>query len=462
MIAKYYRLFIIAFFLDAYTIAYLGENKYALTIGIILCGITICIEFFRIVSTKNTRILYQNRYIFFMLLWMSFVFIATPNRRFSSFFVFFFFTLLLALSYPTVSANYFDNIVKFFTKVGNVLAIYGIFQFVSRATLGTSGGKEFSLYNLYIENHMAQGFLWTASVVLGNLRVWRSNGIFREPSFFSQFLAINMLFLLIQMSTQDKNTRKRNVLWLAINLICFVCAFSGTGVIVLMFCGLCLLLDKRNGIRGKLLKSAIIAFVAIIITLFVVSLFIDTSRIFDVFTIFTNRYENELSASRSGNTSGATRFINGWYLLGDALKTNPFIGYGVIGHYALADIGRVLSARLGVLVSWASPIANFGSEFGLVGLILLTLMLKRLLNIGNSTNAYARLMFYAVFALMFTCTIFDTWWTILILLLNVNVKQAPKSRDELQISNLNVEKQHYALLRHNRKLQQLRGTQRPP
>ena len=140
--------------------------------------------------------------------------------------------------------------IELFSMIMNAMAIYGIYQFF---------GRIFSLpfCDLIIEGHMVPGFNWSNSIYSFGIIVERSNAIFREPSFFSQFLAMNILIYANKLLKED--IKLKYFLLAFLNLSAMILSFSGTGFIILFF-GLVIYLyviQKNIMIRNRIIILSI-------------------------------------------------------------------------------------------------------------------------------------------------------------------------------------------------------------
>jgi hypothetical protein len=167
----------------------------------------------------------------------------------------------------------YSEMINFFCRTMNILAIYGILQLLFRKERSPINIENFDLFNLALPGHMIPGCNWSNLISFGGLRFWRSNAIFIEPSMFSRFLAINIIFHLIK-------SEKTKFVWIIINVIAYICTFSGTGLILFASCILTCIVKSKNVLKKNILKNIVISFILIVAVL---PLTIDVSTVIDHF-----------------------------------------------------------------------------------------------------------------------------------------------------------------------------------
>lgn len=249
--------------------------------------------------------------------------------------------LLLLLHLPYVffveaNETQIEKIRRGFLNVGLFLALCGLAQYALQYVVAAR--YVFPLENFLPKAWLATGFNMQIPIVWGS-NFYRANGIFmQEPSFYSQFLAIVILFELAGPSR----------LWrVALCAAAVLTSRSGTGLIVLAVCLPVLVLSRR---RWDLLYLALA--LAPVLVLAAPYLHLDQilARI------------GEFGSSRS---SAYERFVGGFHVFDLSLGSDPLrllFGYGPGSYRALVqDLGYP-----------AAEMALFKIviEFGVVGALL--------------------------------------------------------------------------------------------
>lgn len=75
---------------------------------------------------------------------------------------------------------------------------------------------------------MVKGYNWTNTTYVSGLNMYRSNAVFREPSFFGQMLAISLL-LYVPGFLNKKVQFKDYLVPTILQAIALILAISGTG-----------------------------------------------------------------------------------------------------------------------------------------------------------------------------------------------------------------------------------------
>lgn len=282
------------------------------------------------------------------------------NCTITSLFLICFYFGLMFFTYRYIEEKQFNKIVNVFIRVMTVLAVYGIYQFFAR-----KHGLPFS--DLKIPGHMVSGFNWSNQITIGSNVYSRSNAICLEPSFFSQYLAINIGFLLVKLENNYKNYKI--IFIIIINFVALVMSFSGTGILLLIFILLWYIIENFS-IRHILKYTLILIFVSafiILICLILNKLFNKKQVIFYFF--------NRIKEFNHSGMSGSVRFRQSYINMIKLISENPMLGNGIGSTYNLFEVRT-------------STIARIISEIGIIGITLWILFLASLVNKNNIKNHY--------------------------------------------------------------------------
>lgn len=304
---KLILLWIASVFFDSYAIIYI--STYPVTLFTIMSVIIVLISCANIYTRRTMRIDTTQKIDFIMVLYVILSYLLTGMKNASSLMLTEFFFVMFILVTRDETRDVFESHIHLFSIFMNILAVYGIYQFWGRYL-----GLPFC--DLIIEGHMVSGFNWSNRIRILGIAFYRSNAIFREPSFYSQYLAINTL---IHFSRFLRGERGKNIFVIAINGIAMILTFSGTGIIILLFGGLIYIfkVKKDYGVRKRILLVC----AAIII---VSGVFLNSS----VGAYFIGRVSEILVYSESA-FSGYVRFRSGLDVLKEAWKSNLILGIGI-------------------------------------------------------------------------------------------------------------------------------------
>ncbi|MBC2397114.1 hypothetical protein [Clostridium tetanomorphum] len=274
-----------------------------------------------------------------------------------------FYLLFLMISYRKVKVNEFNKIVNVYIVVTTILSVYGIYQFFGRL-------NNWPLVDLYFENMMNKGFNWSNQTIIFNKLVWRSNAIYKEPSFFSQFTALTCYFCYLKFIYEKNNVF---ILILLINLLGLILSFAGTGVLILFsFFVFELLFRYKSKFRTKILY-----FMIFIIFIGILSCFLDINKFIEYFISRTNEIFNNRS-------SGGIRFIGPFIALKESLKENFFIGNGIGSRIEFIEgLGLSIST-----ISAQSTVARIGIDLGMIGIVFWFILIYFSVNKKNLWNKY--------------------------------------------------------------------------
>lgn len=303
------KIWILSIFFDAYAIAYVGTYPITLfTLVTILAVLSKAKNEMRCFKIENNA---SVKAALLMVVYLIINYCVTGFKNSNSLMLSIMYFMVFIVTTRREKEQTFESHMEFFSKIMNVIAVYGIYQFAAR------------IYNLpfsdiVIDGHMVTGYNWTNRVRFLGQYFYRSNAIFREPSFFSQFLAINLLLLILKfLDTSYKKKTKAS--WILINAIAMILTFSGTGFIILIVGFLFYAIRKLDNkvLRGRILLI-LLAGIAVLIAL------LQTP----VGAYFTQRLQ-EIFVYNTDNFSGYVRFRGGRDVLADAWAKKPFFGTGI-------------------------------------------------------------------------------------------------------------------------------------
>lgn len=299
-------LLIISVFFDAYCFNYIAT--YPVTVFTIASVLFCIVSVIRCLMHKTKKTTKESGIAIVMMLYIFLNTIMTGTFHITSALFSWMFFFIFICAYRDYNEEVFNLEIKVFQIIMNILAIYGIYQLVGRIL-----GLPFT--DLKIPGHMVTGFNWGNYVSIAGLYVMRSNAIFREPSFFSQYLAVNILIYIARLIT----SKKTNVPFLIINIIAMICSFSGTGILLLGTATILFFIRTKKDARS-ILKILILVIIAIIGLLFLSQTTLGyyfVSRISEILTYNPNDF------------SGYVRFRSGADVLSAAWNKNLILGIGI-------------------------------------------------------------------------------------------------------------------------------------
>lgn len=360
-----YSILLISIFFDAYALFYI--QSFPVTVF----TITSIVFFFWQIYKGRFRIVTltpQNTLLILFLFYLSINFIAFEFKNVTSFMQAIYFFVLCLLAYRKENKETFNGYCLLYQKMMIYMSIYGIYQFFGRMI-----GLPFT--DLIIDGHMVEGYNWTNTTYILGRTVYRSNAIFREPSYFSQMLAIS---LLLYISPVFKKERKNNKIWISIFLqvTAMATTLSGTGILILTI-GIVIYVAKniKNKLFWKKMMPILLAFV-------VVSIYILFATPFGSY--FLNR-ANELFIYDRDASSGFVRFRAWLFVVAESWNKNLFLGSGIgtgasyIFKYQQKFYGMTLNG-----------VARVATELGLIGVTLwcglVLSFLRRMSNIRVSCS----------------------------------------------------------------------------
>lgn len=216
------KILLISTFFDAYCLFYI--SSYPVTLFTIAAIMLVIVCFTSNVVKHQWKLNTQECWAIVFLVYTSINFMIFSFSSINAMLQVTFFIFVFLSSKRSIGLEEFEDYITIFHKAMNTLSVYGIYQFIGRLQ-----GLPFS--DLTIANHMVTGYNWSNTTPFLGMTVYRSNAIFREPSFFAQFLAINILFYIIALFNGQRD--RRSLLCIALNGIALLMTLSGTGFIVL-------------------------------------------------------------------------------------------------------------------------------------------------------------------------------------------------------------------------------------
>lgn len=250
-----------------------------------------------------------------------------------------------------ISAWQWNNFIKIFQRVMFVLAIYGIYQLVGRM-------YHWPFTDLIWEGHMVRGYNWTNKISVGTVSVFRSNAIFLEPSFFSQFLAVAICIQLFEiLIKKEKGNLPIKILNLVVFCAALLCTFSGTGILVLGITTMIAFIFFIK--RGYIKRKTGVRFILVIC-----ALGLSCAVLFpDIVQYLIKRF-GEIIEFNSNASSGYVRFIAGYKTLFEAWEYNPFFGVGI------GNVDDFIALHSGEILSRGNAFVRVGIELGLIGILI--------------------------------------------------------------------------------------------
>lgn len=393
------KLLLISSFFDAYCFAYIGN--YPITMYTISGAILILYCIF----IKRNNTINVNRVNMYLMLFCLYLIIGTIFRKLinlNSLMQMLMLASIFFVSYRKVDNKDFNTTVELFIKAMNVFAMYGIYQFVGRL-IG------FPLVSIILPNHMVLGYNTTNAVYFSSVMVYRSNAIFREPSFFSQLLAINILLYLSKI-TGNKSNRKANIAMLVINIVALIATLAGTGFIILTF-GLLIyylqIINNRKLAKWTFITCIILSVIAII------------SLSWTSVGQYLLSRVNELFVYKEGAASGYSRFIAWTDILQDEWRSNFVFGIGsskkLLNKYSRIYYAFTLHGFAKIMI-----------EMGIIGIIIWCLFIVSFLQKkGKLLNNYYLMISSILLPYMFCheTSTSNVYWIFLVIL---NVKFSAK------------------------------------
>lgn len=315
--------------------------------------------------------------------------------------------LILLFSYRRINEKEINHMFMLFQKVMNIMAIYGIYTFVGRIL-------NFPLSDLWMNGHMVEGYNWYNIILVGGKRIARANGVFVEPSMFSQYIAINILLLLFS----GYGKREQNAFWIVINCIALILSFSGTGILLLIVGGVVFLCSEKGvmSIFSYIRSHWIIGVIGIVGTIAI------SASPAGKYLVSRLR---EFDPTNTSSISGYIRFVGQFNIAGAVFQTNPFMGLGIGNVQSFIDVYRLRGGAKAFASTACSMIfARYSAELGIIGVLLLIRVYKSFLKKERLQNINYRILIIALIIMIPLCDsgISVNYW-FLLYLLNFDIRK---------------------------------------
>ena len=339
------KILLISTFFDAYCLFYI--SSYPVTLFTIVSILIVIVGVVIKLLCQRWELNRQERWAIIFLLYTALNYVLFSFSNLNAFLQVIFFVIVFTMSKRYLIPEDFGDYIAIFHKAMNILSVYGIYQFFGRL-------QDMPFTDLTISNHMVAGYNWSNTTFLLGMIVHRSNAIFREPSFFGQFLAINILFYIVALF--DGRRDNHAILCIAVNGLALLTTLSGTGFIVL---GLGFFIYVLFKFRNKnFLKHSIGYIVGILIIVIAIIGFSPvgkylTSRISELFV-----YDKDASA-------GFVRFRAWTSLLQGEWRKHSLIGIGIGSSKEL--VNKWSSIYYGFTLNGFAKILI---ELGIIGIVL--------------------------------------------------------------------------------------------
>lgn len=263
--------------------------------------------------------------------------------------------------------------INLFIKIGTLLSIYAVYQFVAYNFFTSLPLKEIIPAAL-----RTPGYNTITVAYVGNNIFYRAHSIYLEPSTLSQISSMIVL-LIISKSFDSGTSFKKWIIPVFINLLALFLSFSGSGLIVLGF-GIVYLFAISHAFRKRIFIFFFIGCIAAL-ALYPTGLFEQLVNYYSIRSLeFFSFYR----------TSGYYRFIVPLLALGYVIS-NKWFGFGAGNDEILAHL--LNSQEHGIPNGFGKIIA----DFGILGLILFVILLFTLKPQKNSSLS-RRMLFVLLIA----------------------------------------------------------------
>lgn len=359
-----YTFLLVSIFFDAYAIFYIQSYPVTLFTIVSMIYVIKCILKRKKINLKLSN---QNVLLLVLIVYLIFNYIWFGFNHITSFLQAVYFLILGLLAYREESKETFDKYCLLYQKIMTYMSIYGIYQFIGRLS-----GAPFT--DIIINNHMVTGYNWSNSIYIVGQTVYRSNAVFREPSYFAQMLAISLLLYIPLFFTKEKK-EKNFILTFILQLIALIMTFSGTGIFMLIigFSIYASIVAKNKLFWKKIVPITVLGLCIAMYALIFTSLG----------QYFLNRV-NELFIYTKDASSGFVRFRAWIEVVKESWNSNIFLGSGIgtgaeyVSQYIIHYFGMSLNG-----------FARVATELGVIGLILwcgciLSFFKKRNILISNN------------------------------------------------------------------------------
>lgn len=360
----WYKTILVSIFLQSYVLFYM--QGYPVTIFTVVMGIYLI---YMILNNVRKRFFDKKPLIiivcFIVYVIFNYIFLSATREvfwgRFTSVSLCIFFLLAYLNSKRSISEGQLESNILFFQKLIDIAAVLGILQIIVQF---------FGVEDIapWIEGHMLQGFNWQASgtevFLIGDIRLHRAHALFIEPSYFSQFLAINILIYIFNWNIKKMKN-------LVINALALLMSFSGTGIALILFGIVYLFIKNSNkSIRRNVLKAILWGAIGILVVYIIQpnAILVLIRRVNEFFSGGGNA---ALAATGWTTTSGYVRFIGVWVVFWYSLMRFPFMGSGMGSQSEF-----VASLNFPTRYTTDNGFVRVFVELGLIGIILYLFLLR--------------------------------------------------------------------------------------
>lgn len=340
----FFVLFAATLLTDAYCITTIGNRNITLFYPVFLFYVLF------VLLNPNDLIKSSRNNIFplVMIVYMLINFIFTDGE-FSSLIISELLWGLYLISYRKISISQFNKNVDAYQTFIDILSIYGIYQFIAHMF-------NLPFADIHIPNHMSTGYNWGNDIVIAGYTFRRSNAIFREPSFFSQFISINLLIYISKIIQPQGRNKRKNYIWMMMNIAALVLTFSGTGILILIGGIVIYIITDQSKEIIQYVKHHLLLVLTIAIVLFVL-IFTNNA----ISSYFWGRL-SEFNSSNVESISAYIRFIKPYQATAEILREHPVLGLGIgkSFNYITASVGNLNNAL-------AVALPRSFAELGLIG-----------------------------------------------------------------------------------------------
>ena len=348
-------LFITTLLTDAYCFTTLGNRNITLFYPIVF------FLFFLSLVLNNKLILSsisENVFAFLMIVYMPLNYIINGGES-STLMISLILWCLYVFSYRKISVVSFYRFIQLYQSVINITVVYGIYQFFAHAL-------NLPLADIFIDGHMSVGYNWGNDISILGLVLRRSNAIFREPSFFSQFIGVNVLIYIQHLLDNPRQKSRKEYIWLSLNILAMVLSFSGTGILILVGGFVCLLLFNNHRKIGLYIRKH--KRIILVLTVVFVMVFLTPNPLRNY---FFSRFA-EFDSTNVESISAYIRFVKPYEATIEILKNQPWLGLGLGKTY---NYSTTITGNLNNALSVALP-RSF-AELGIIGgVIYVCFMIK--------------------------------------------------------------------------------------
>lgn len=363
---------------------------------------------FGLIDTKNLlRGIKRNWIALIAIIYFIINSIVLKNNNIGSIAQFILLWTIWIFSYRRVSYQQFEKTISIFHRVMNIIAIYGIYEFFGRMI-----GLPFS--DPWIEGHMIEGYNWYNTESIAGITVYRSNGIFMEPSMFSQFLAINILFYLFDTDGTHKKRTKEIIL----NIIALICSLSGTGLLLLAVVFVLMNITKGGSKYFRELLRKYKVWIIVVCVLLVGVLFSPIGG-------YMISRLSEFDPTNTKSISGYIRFVGQFNIAKEIIMTDPVLGLGIGNVQGFIDIYRTTGTAT-AFASFACSmiVARYIAELGVIGVTILFIAYKKIIRKDNMENCFYKVLALSVIVMIpLSDTGINVSYWLLIFMLNIDFKE---------------------------------------